>query len=73
MSSLHRARFVAALCLLGLLLWLVVMALTAPKAHAAEAPYQSYKIAYGCLYVVTGGAGGGVAAVVAPSVQGKCQ
>lgn len=42
------------------------------RAEAQSAPYQVYKISYGCLYVVTT-QGGGAAITVTPSVGGNCQ
>ena len=41
--------------------------------HAEQAPYQVYRISYGCLYVVTSGPAGSIAAVVTPSVSGECR
>jgi hypothetical protein len=46
--------------------------LSLQTAVAQSAPYQAYKISYGCLYVVSN-AMGGIAVAVTPSVGGICQ
>lgn len=61
-------------CLAFAMLVFAMLALKDHPLHAEPAPYQAYKISYGCLYVVgTGSMGGGIAAVVTPSVQGQCR
>ncbi len=51
-----------------------MMLMFPPLVRTEPAPYQVYKVSYGCLYVVySGNTSGGVAAVVTPAVNGKCQ